>query len=270
VGRSVRSCAAVTDHARNWERVGLREDRRGVSAELDNSPGACGVINVARPSEWGEMVLDDDPFGRLLDDAMLAVAQRVKPAHSSRASWIVSELGTARQASTRSWGAVASGDTLGHLLYFRLVTEVAIRLAWVARHAFVREPTEQAVDSILRRDLLTFAKAAERTGGQANRAAETEAAKIAAKPAPAQLDRLATEGDANGAYRYFRLCSALIHPGIGRRTLKRFPPGMTHLEARDYALQCVANADEALAAVGTFVGLTPEVDVIASAPGSFV
>jgi hypothetical protein len=176
--------------------------------------------------------------------------------HAAGASIFVSELlhelNVASAGARRVGRAVDEDDNLGALVYLRIVVECTIRLRWVAGDgpepvlATLRERIERqrARDLSRIRAALKFA-----TDSPARRRAialvTLEQATVRARPAPATVEQLATTDEARDLYALHRLCSAMIHPGVGIRRLDVMQTAETvglAATTLDYAVACAASS----------------------------
>lgn len=179
------------------------------------------------------------------------IVQQFRASGDRRVHWTLGELGYAAVAFEGSKRLAASNDTLGHLLYFRLLAEIAIRLSWAARSAHDSQQTDRHIDGLMKRDLLNLQKAAQKTSGRTNPDAAAFLSELqAAKPATPKLEELAHEGDAEGQYRYYRLAASMVHAGAGIRMLAQFPPDATQINAREAIIVCIAEATALLTSLG--------------------
>lgn len=191
------------------------------------------------------------PIEQQLYDAALEVLRKADGDRRRRIIWATFELGPARHALRRATESLAQNDNLGHLLWFRLIAEIAIRLSWAARHLPDERRTIAAVNMLMKRDALNMQAAAKATSGGKNPSAErilTELRDLA--PAPRQVDELASAADSSGLYKWFRLCSALVHPGGGMSTVGAFPADTSQIHVREFMLVCLAEVVDLFNAMG--------------------
>jgi hypothetical protein len=125
----------------------------------------------------------------------------------------------------------ASGDRLGRLYRLRLLSEIAIRIRWVAGDEDVsdafgrpradRELAISRIAMILKRDTLRLAHAQaaihEVRGTVPAEAAELQRQidAISERAAPSDPKDMIASPAAASAYAAYRMASALIHPGLG-------------------------------------------------------
>jgi hypothetical protein len=189
-----------------------------------------------------------DAVDELLRETSGAFIERYRPSGDHRVQWIVAELAPARHAFARSLLEISVGDSLGHLLFLRLVAETTIRLGWIASHRRGGLPAvRDAIDALSKRDLMHL-EAAQKRLGENTTAVDAAIREISAEPAPRQIEQLAgsTTLGSDGHFA-FRLCSALVHPGLGLRGLPGYPPDMTRPKLRDTMLSSTILASEIVA-----------------------
>lgn len=162
--------------------------------------------------------------------------------HSEGASIFVgelmSELRTATDAARRVDRAVADGDALGSFVFLRVVLESTIRLRWVAgdgdepQAAILRDRIERLRGRDLARIRTALGTLIDSPGRrEAIAMVSLEQASIRATKAPAAIEQLAVTVEGKQLYDLHRLCSSLIHPGVGIRRIELFDPA----GARDFA-----------------------------------
>jgi hypothetical protein len=167
--------------------------------------------------------------------------------------FVLSEIGPARYAFQRAMAERGGPQILGHLMFLRLVAEIAVRFAWVIeRGGGTPDGTREAIDALAKRDY-SHLRSATKALGQSTERIDEQIARITVAEAPWRLDTLATSTPlAANSYSMFRFASALIHPGFGLRDLTSGVPDM-EIGLRNCMASCVALGAELLAVLAPAV-----------------
>jgi hypothetical protein len=190
---------------------------------------------------------ESEPYIAINTAAMgLLSAYRASPDPHVR--FVLGELAPAHYAFVRARAESGERPPIGHLMFLRLTAEVGVRLGWIARD--IERGGEAAVrasiDALVKRDLMHLQKA-----NKALRQESPELTKAIATmgvtPAPATLSAMAADAPIAGTcYAMFRFASALIHPGVGLRSVVGRVPDM-EVGLRDSILSCIVLAADLLA-----------------------
>lgn len=181
-----------------------------------------------------------------IDTAAGAILARYQGASNRYSRFVLGELAPARYAYQRSLREMRERPPLGHLMFMRVVAEVGVRLAWIARDlerggaAAIRI----AADGLVKQDLIHLRQAI-----KALRQDPTEVqAAIDAITAPAagNLAEMSTAApDSANSYAMHRFASALVHPGEGMRGPLYAIPDM-EIGLRDTIVSCIVFASDLL------------------------
>jgi len=174
-------------------------------------------------------------------------AVRLESSSDEALRFVAGEIRLVELGIVRS-GQAGSGDRIGAILWRRLATEAALRLAWIAGENLegdasgrLRVDSDEARERIARmraRDIrqLTGAYRAIRDDGSADpnvvAGLDQLAARLSENPAPVSLRELAVNKPQRALYSQHRVCSTLIHPGaaIGdARAFERMVGGLDEL-----------------------------------------
>jgi hypothetical protein len=200
---------------------------------------------------------------RLLDEAC-------EGSGDERAGFVAKDLRVARYALGKTHDATAVDDRLGALHHLRLLAESTLRILWIASDAnddsdgspYVdASAARRRIDAVQKRDILHLAAAYDAVnemrgaGKPATNDLRVDAESIDGPAAPRTLRDLATSPYANQPYAVHRLCSALVHAGLGMSRVSRLPIAIVSELADDNAQMCAVRGWAVLRALGVDVTL---------------
>lgn len=206
--------------------------------------------------------------------ALRALRDASERARDMHAGFVSQELGVALYALVQSHGATAIDDRLGSLNYLRLLAESTLRVCWLCGDTVVadadRHPlvdgtaARERIDGLRKRDLLQLAAAYaaihEMRGHRENLATDllAKANAIIAPVAPPNIRRFATSPPGEAAYAAHRLCSSLVHAGLGISRIGLMSPEIVREMVNDTGYACVVFGASILRALGVDVALNWE------------
>lgn len=140
------------------------------------------------------------------------------------ADYLAREARSMTEAFRRGTHAAIEADTLGSLVFGRLVIETAIRMLWLAAQVDDIDSTRSRLGRLEKRDLSEILRASDAihklTGIEplvANAEELRSSMDTTAKAAP-NLRQMAEDSGPVGLYAFYRFLSTSTHPGIGSRT----------------------------------------------------
>jgi hypothetical protein len=186
-------------------------------------------------------------------------------------SFLSQELRVAKYGFEHASEAARSNDRLGALNQLRLLAESALRICWIAGDGLSadsdRRPivdtaaARHRIDALRKRDILHLAGAyaAIHDVRGDDRLLQAElfalAARISAAPAPPNIRQLATSPHATASYVAHRVCSSLVHPGLGMSRVDLMSIETVVDMAADNAYVCVVYGFAILRALGIEISL---------------
>lgn len=236
---------------------------------------AIGRSAEPRPSDEPHPGRARRPGGGWFDQESLSVAltllqQAGEGSSDERAGFVAKDLRVARYALGKAHDATAVDDRLGALHHLRLLAESTLRIVWIASDTGVDSDgrpfvdgsaARRRIDAVRKRDILQLAAAYDAfhemrgAGKPATNDLRVDAETIDGPPAPRTLRDLATSPYANQPYAVHRLCSALVHAGLGMSRVSRLPIATVSELADDSAQVCAVRGWAVLRALGVDVTL---------------
>jgi hypothetical protein len=246
----------------------LEDDERHYAEVIGRSAGP-------RPSDEPHPGRARRRGGGWFDQESLSVAltllqQAGDGSSDERAGFVAKDLRVVRYALGKAHDATAVDDRLGALHHLRLLAESTLRMMWIASDTGVdsdgrpfvdSSAARRRIDAVRKRDILQLAAAYDAfhemrgAGKPATNDLRVDAETINGSPAPRTLRDLATSPYANQPYAVHRLCSALVHAGLGMSRVSRLPIATLGELANDTAQVCAVRGWAVLRALGVDVTL---------------
>jgi hypothetical protein len=186
------------------------------------------------------------------DAAAAFAAEREASGPSIFVRELIGELRTTIDAARRVDHAARSDDALSAYAFLRIVVESTIRLCWLAGDEAEPDAAvlRQRIEARRVRDLERLRSALElvpESPGRREAIAllNLEQAGVRSPAAPWITEQLARTAEARLLYQVHKLCSALIHPGLGIRRISLIEPSDARslaTSALDYAAKVAASS----------------------------
>lgn len=244
----------------------LEEDERHY-AEITGRSAGSRASDELPPDRAGR------PAGGWYDQESLSVALRLlqeagEGSSDERAGFVAKDLRVARYALGKAHAATAVDDRLGALHHLRLLAESTLRIMWMTSDTSVdsddrpfvdASAARRRIDAVRKRDILQLAAAYdalhEMRGAEkpATNDLRVDAENIDGPPAPRTFREFGASPYANQPYAVHRLCSALVHAGLGMSRVSQLPIATVSELADDSAQMCAVRGWAVMHALGVAV-----------------